>query len=251
MTNRRRIEALRAFGYTPREAAFIGVKRGRPDHVLVRKAVALGHCASRPLPGGGRLHHLASRPLFAALGEPDNRNRRPRPPAGVLRNLMRLDFAVEHRDLDFLVTEREKVAHFLALPGVEAADLPVRIYRSRSSPSETRRRFVDKTPVFLRPADGDGSAATGFCYVEAGASSVAGFETLMNQYRSLLARLPVRFWSTPRARTGVFPPPVAPSTDSPPRSGPAAPESANASSSGFASKRSTSGNGSTCWFGRI
>jgi hypothetical protein len=212
MTERRRIEALRAFGYTPREAAFIalaalhggyflgrqyaafiGAKRGRPDHVLVRKAVALGHCASRRFPGGSRVHHLGSRPLFAALGDPDNRNRRPRPPVGVLRNLMRLDFAVEHPDLDFLVTEREKVAHFLALPGVAAAHLPGRIYRSRSSPSETTRYFVDKTPVFLRPGGAGGSGATGFCYVEAGASSVAGFETFMDQYRSLLARLPRSF----------------------------------------------------------
>jgi hypothetical protein len=46
---------------------------------------------------------------------------------------------------------------------------------------------VDKFPIYTAPAqEGEGSEV-GFCYVDAGATTVSGFETYLDLYRALFA----------------------------------------------------------------
>ena len=50
--------------------------------------------------------------MYEAIGEPDNRHRRPLPLSRAVERLMVLDAVLGQRDLQWLATEREKVAYF-------------------------------------------------------------------------------------------------------------------------------------------
>ena len=94
------------------------------------------------------MHYKA---LYRAIGEPDNRHRRPVTVARAVERLMLLDVVLGERDLNWLATEREKVAHFTgrnisveALPAFVLVQAGARIIR----------HFPDKLPIGLRvPSD--------------------------------------------------------------------------------------------------
>ena len=54
-----------------------------------------------------------TRRLYRAIGEPDNRHRRPATVARAIERLMVLDAVLAARQLTWLATEREKVAYFV------------------------------------------------------------------------------------------------------------------------------------------
>ncbi len=60
-----------------------------------------------------RLFHIHHKPLYAAIGEPDNRFRRPMTLARAVERLMVLDAVLADRKRDAgSATERDKVAYF-------------------------------------------------------------------------------------------------------------------------------------------
>jgi hypothetical protein len=207
MSRRERVEALKALGYTSREAdflclaalhsgyflrrqynRFLGQSRGRPDDRLAHKVVRYGHAHLYPASRKVQLFHLASRPFYAAIGEENNRNRRRRPVLSIKTKLMALDYVLEHPGRQYLATEAEKVDFFTRRLAIAPNKLPVKIYRSRTSHSTTQRYFVDKFPLFLDGSEAD-PPVVAFCYIDEGIFSAPGFETWLSQYAGLLRAL--------------------------------------------------------------
>ena len=110
-----RCHALEMLGYTARQAqflvrvalhggyflrrqyvAFTGTRHGQATVRFLARCVAREHVRVLPYGRDGHVFHLSARPLYAAIGEEDNRNRRPAEWDAVLRKLMTLDFVLAH-----------------------------------------------------------------------------------------------------------------------------------------------------------
>jgi hypothetical protein len=207
ITNDSRIEALRRFGYSEREAAFLslaglhsgyflrrqyvrflGKTVGGTAAALIEKALANEHLRVCTYVGNIHLYHLASRPFYAALGQADNRNRRDRQPLTIKSKLMALDFVLEHSAHRYLATEREKVEYFTGLYVSQEA-LPAKMYGSHTGADQTTRYFVDKYPICIAAARNGIDSEVRFTYIDPGATTVSGFETYLDQYRPLFRAL--------------------------------------------------------------
>jgi len=199
-----RCHALEMLGYTARQAHFLVLVALHGGYFLRRQYVAftgtghglaavrfLAQCVAREhvrvLAYGRQSHvfHLYARPLYAALGEEHNRNRRPAEWDAVIRKLMTLDFVLAHPSARFLATEDEKVA--LLRERLIPADVwPHRRYAPRHPVGRTTTRyFVDKMPWYQEGED----ARVWIAYVDA-ERTLQGFQTFLDQYRALLASLP-------------------------------------------------------------
>src|SRR4029453_5616226 len=90
------------------------------------------------------------RALYAAIGEPDSRLRKPVTLNHAIQRLMVLDAIVEDPDLVWLGTAHEKALHLLALPRVEPAALaPVSGGEGEARPV---RYFPDRLPIGIHLA---------------------------------------------------------------------------------------------------
>jgi hypothetical protein len=206
MTNEQRIESLVRLGYKAPEAefvclaalnsgyfvrrhfvSFLGKGSGRLDENFLCRAKTLRHVTASRLDRNRVLYHFKSKPLFTALGEEDNRNRRSHQAITIKTRLMALDFVLQHLRYRFLSTEEEKVAFFCDAVGLDRAHLPVKGYRGIKGDC-TQRFFVDKMPIFIEET-ASGRWNTSFCYLDGGANSAAGFKSYLEEYRNLFARL--------------------------------------------------------------
>ena len=154
-----RAQALRALGYSEREAEFLAlvavhsgyflrrqygasaqVGRGASSVRFLRRAVAAGHVRSTTFSNRTEVYHLFARPIYRAIGEEDNRNRRSRPVYSIKAKLMALDFVLAHRDSVFLATEAEKLEHFRGKLGCRARHMArgIRIRPAATSSRSTR-----------------------------------------------------------------------------------------------------------------
>ena len=208
MTNDERIAAIRRFGYTGREAAFLCLAAlhggyflrrqydaflqrrcgGNTDR-LIEKAVSQNHVRVHESANRTQIYHLRASRFFDVIGEEDNRNRRWRQPYPVKVKLMGLDFVLAHQQHHYLATEVEKLDYFVGTLGLKHTYLPQRTYQSRNGLTTTTRYFVDKFPVFLADASGAALPAVSFCYVDGSVGKPSGFSTYMGQYRALFGRL--------------------------------------------------------------
>ena len=169
MTWDERVRQVRMHGFTERQAGFLvtvmlhagvclmrhyeafarmahGCKVVQFFESLVAREYATAHrCAHNR----ARVFHIHSKPLYRAIGEEDNRFRRPATLARAVERLMVLDAVLADRDRTWLATEREKLAHFTLTHRVSRADLPSLIFRA--SDAETVRYFPEKLPIGLSP----------------------------------------------------------------------------------------------------
>jgi hypothetical protein len=171
MTESERVRALRRFGYNESEASFLclaalhggyfvrrqyalflGGNDGGNVTQLTQKALANGHIRSSTWRQNMQLYHICARPLYEALGQGENRNRRSREVLAIKNKLMGFDFVLAHRRVQFLATEQEKVDYFTRTLELDPSALPAKLYRSRKSAAATTRYFIDKYPVFLSPS---------------------------------------------------------------------------------------------------
>jgi hypothetical protein len=128
-----RVQAVARFGLTERQArflvhvmvysgvflerqycAFAGITHGQKTHDFVGKLVNRGYVTAIT-PGAlhrGRLFHVHYKPLYGAIGEGDNRNRRPATLGRMIERLMILDAVLADRRHTWLGTEQDKVAYF-------------------------------------------------------------------------------------------------------------------------------------------
>jgi len=201
-TDADRVHPLQTFGYTPRQANFLALVARHGGYFLRRQYLAFtGHLHglatvrflrhllarnhARPVPvGTGHAFHVYARPLYAALGDEHNRNRREAEWDAVDRKLLTVDFVLARREDTFYATEAEKSAHLDSLRA--GRDLwPSRTYAARTRGATlTTRYFVDKMPWHRMP----GEPRLWFAYVDT-EQTLSGFETFLVQYRPLLSVL--------------------------------------------------------------
>lgn len=90
--------------------------------------------------------HVRARALYRTLGNENARHRRSASPEITLRRLLSLDYVLEHRDLDWLPTEPEKLAYFERL-GIAPAVLPHRLHRGPFTDRPVRLHFPLNLPI--------------------------------------------------------------------------------------------------------
>jgi hypothetical protein len=163
-----RTQAVAAFGFTERQArflvtvmlhsgvfverqycAFAGIVHGQKTHDFLErlttrglaKAIAVG-----PL-HRGRLFHVHHKPLYGAIGQMDNRHRKPMSTGRMIERLMVLDAVLDDSTFTWLATEFDKRSYFIRTVG---SDRPLKEYPRLTfgeGPRQTVRLFPDKMPV--------------------------------------------------------------------------------------------------------
>jgi hypothetical protein len=216
------VEAIERYGYTPTEARFLylvathsgyftqrqffdfaGVNRGGMGTRLTRKALAHAHIRTARLARHTLLYNLFARPFYESIEKDNLRNRRRLSDELVRVRLLILDFVLAHPDHEYLETEQEKVRYFHQTLDLPLALLPHRTYKGTKSPSETRRYFVDRFPIFLgRPEPGSNHSVPAFVYCDSAGNSLLGFVSYLENYQPLLCRLPAfeMVYAAPRGR---------------------------------------------------
>jgi hypothetical protein len=209
MTTPERIKALQCFGYDLNEAHFIcvaalhsgyflrrqflffaGGTKGWKDVAFLNKLRLNRHCRVTVYRHNRMVYHLSAKPLYDALGEKDNRNRREHQPSTIKNKIMGLDFVLEHSEFRYLATENEKLDYFLRVLKLVAEDLPTRWYESPRKHEATAKHFADKYPMFLSTSSGGTTPLVHFCYIDEGMQSTDRFETHLELYSRLFRALP-------------------------------------------------------------
>ena len=219
MTREDHVERILRFGYTETEARFLylvvthsgyftqahflrfaGVEKGGLSSRLVAKADKFGHIRTLRFGQHRLVHNLYRRRFYELLGKDNLRNRRHLSPLLIRTRLLILDFVVAHPELRYLETEHDKVDHFHCARGLPKALLPCRIYKGAIEGTETRRYFVDRSPIFL---DGQSQPLDPvFVYCDHGERSLLGFVSFLENYSAVLRSLPSfrLIYSSPNAK---------------------------------------------------
>ncbi|MCL4844900.1 MAG: hypothetical protein KJ066_00045 [Acidobacteria bacterium] len=165
MTPEERVLAVRGMGFTEREASFLvavmlhagvflrrqycasaGIPRGRAAHAFLERLTCLGYASHyRAAHRGAFIYHVHGKRLYRAIGEPDNRHRRPVTLARAIERLMLLDAVLDTPGTRWLATEREKVDYFVK-DRLVPPDLLPRLAFGRQS-GQGLRYFPDKLPI--------------------------------------------------------------------------------------------------------
>lgn len=169
MTTAERVQAVIDYGFTEREArflvlvmrhsglcvkrqyaAFAGIANGGDRcNALFAKLVRRGFATAVDcIHNRARLYHVHHKPLYHAIGEPDNRYRRSVPARAAAERLVRLDAALIDPDLDWLTTPSERVERLPASPsgslpiGIDATGRPVFMYVAMKPWTDHFRSFL-------------------------------------------------------------------------------------------------------------
>jgi hypothetical protein len=166
-----RAEAVSAFGFTERQARFLvevlihsgvfverqyctfaGITHGQKTHDFLTRLVERGY--ARPILVGslhrGRLFHVHYKPLYAAVGQADNRHRKTMPLGKMVERLMVLDAVLADRTFTWLGTESDKRSYFMRrLQGrVELREFPRLTFGAGGT--VRHRYFPDKMPIGIQ-----------------------------------------------------------------------------------------------------
>ena len=169
--NGERQRALAGFGFTDRQARFLvevmvhsgvfvprqyctfaGIAHGQKVQDFLRRLVERGY--ARPIQVGalhrGRIFHVRHKPLYAAIGEGDNRHRKRAPLGRTVERLMVLDAVLADRSYTWLGTEKDKLAYFRreCRERLEDRELPHLTFGTGAS--QVVRYFPDKLPIGMR-----------------------------------------------------------------------------------------------------
>lgn len=173
MTEQDRVNAIVARGYTERQARFLllvmlhsgvctvrqycqfsGIARGQKSQDFFATLVTRKHATSTADANGKlRVFHVFASALYDAIGEPENRHRKPVSMGAAVERVMLLDAVLACQDMNWLATERDKLAHFTTQlgAGFRRSDLPQLSFGSE--PNVTTRYFPDKLPIGLGGAE--------------------------------------------------------------------------------------------------
>jgi hypothetical protein len=163
-----RIAILMGFGFTERQARFLvhvlvfsgvflerqyrtftGLAHGQKTHDFLAKLVTAGY-ATPITPGAlhrGRIYHVQYKPLYEAIGEPNNRHRKAASLGRFVERLMLLDAVLVDRNHSWLGTESDKRTYFRE---ALERDLPDDWYPHLTfgaGAQKTTRFFPDKQPI--------------------------------------------------------------------------------------------------------
>lgn len=164
--------------------AYAGIVRGQKVHDFFRDLVANNHVsvysrAHRKT----HLYHVHAKTLYRAIGEPNNRHRRPVPLSRAIERLMVLDGVLADRRHRWLATEREKIAHFTRVTRLSRSELPHISFGVQLD--ETVRYFAEKLPIGIDP---DGRRHV-FIYLVTRRLPI-DFRVFLHRYGNLLRTLP-------------------------------------------------------------
>jgi len=200
MTDGARVAAVRAFGFTERQAHFLvlvleysgvclprqyrafgGIAHGRQTHRFFEKLIAGGFATtdlSAPA-HAGRIYRVQYKPWYRLLGEPDHRHRRPMSVGRAVERLMVLDGVLAEPEITWLGLARDKVAVLTNAPWCVPPDaLP------QTTVGGVVRPFPDPFPIGLAP---DGSCL--FLYLVTTPFPTT-FRTFLTRHLALLSALP-------------------------------------------------------------
>jgi len=126
--------------------------------------------------------------LYEAIGEPNNRFRKPTPIGQAIERLMLLDAVLASPEISWLATERDKLAHFTVLlrTRLQRDELPHLTFRSGDK--ATVRYFPDKLPIGVEAGGGEHV----FTYLVTRAAPV-DFRAFLHRHSDLMQALPA--WS--------------------------------------------------------
>ena len=169
-----RVNALRPFGFTERQARFLvtvmahsgsflerqycaltGTARGQNSREFVARLVSRGYAMA--ITHGsvrrGRIYHVHHKPLYEAIGIADDRNRKPQTIGRMVQRLMMLDGVLEDQSCWWMSPERDKRSYFATTRhvGLSARQYPQIAFGS--GPQKTTRYFPDKLPIGVRKRD--------------------------------------------------------------------------------------------------
>ena len=135
--------------------AFSGTARGQNSREFIARLVAGGFArAIQPGPvRRGRLYHVHHKPLYEAIGQPDNRNRRLQSIGRMVERVMILDAVLSDQRCWWLGPEADKRTFF---DGTQATGLRPEEYPHITfglSSRRTVRCFSDKLPIGIEKAD--------------------------------------------------------------------------------------------------
>jgi hypothetical protein len=212
-----RVEALRLFGYSTREASFLTtvvvhggyfVARqyaqfiGRPtsltaaSHLTARLTAQQHATVVTYRRGGAKVYYVRSEKLYDAIDEADARDSTRRAHRGhrlssltIKTRLMTLDYVLSHPDDEFLATECERAEYVSSVCGADAAT-----------------SFLELCPgpiAIRRGSEADGPHPS-FVYLDAAGSSLAGFRTYLDHGRDLFRHLTAGFIIYASDSTALF-----------------------------------------------
>jgi hypothetical protein len=135
--------------------------------------------------GRARIFHIQNRPLYAAIGEPHSRFRKPTTVGRAVERLMVLDHVLASKEIAWLASERDKLAHFTLHLGTsfDRDDLP---HLSFGIGERTRVRYF---PYKLPIGTADGGRIHVFVYLVSGELPI-DFRGFLQQHAELLRALP-------------------------------------------------------------
>src|SRR3954447_19977440 len=171
MTWEERVDAIAGHGLTERQAGFVvtvmlhggvclgrhycayaGIAHGRNVHDFFWLLTSRGYATAHPCRHNrARLYHIQHKPLYAAIGEPDNRHRKPTTLPRAVERMMVLDAVLSDRGRTWLATEHEKLAHFTLIRPISRQALPALTFSGQDA--ETIRYFPDKLPIGIGSDD--------------------------------------------------------------------------------------------------
>jgi len=127
--------------------AFAGIPHGRKVCDFVDALVTRRFATARPCGHHrARLFHIQHKPLYRAVGEPNNRHRRPTTLPRAIERLMLLDAVLADRHRTWLATEPDKLTYFtLTHRNPAPGSAPSLTFRAEDI--ETVRYFPDKLPI--------------------------------------------------------------------------------------------------------
>jgi hypothetical protein len=184
-------------------AAFAGITHGQKVHDFLERLLATRFATAFRVgrTGRTRVFHVQYKPLYAAIGEPENRNRKPIAIGRAIERMMLLDAVLADRDFLWLGTERDKYAHFVCLlrGALQNDELPRLVFR-KDARDQTVRYFPDKLPVGVDPE----TERHVFVFLAAGGSPM-DFRQFLVRHAELLRAL--RTWTIrvllPRERANL------------------------------------------------
>lgn len=198
---KQRADALTRFGFTTRQSEFLAlvmvhsgvcvqrqycqfgdIAYGQAVHDFFRRLTDDKWATAYPCGRrGSHILHIQHKTLYRAIGEADNRNRRPPAAARAIERLMLLDAVLAERDITWLGTERDKVDYCVSHRGLEPTHLPSVAFTSAGG--RTVRRFAEKLPIGITP-----EGRVTFLYVVNDPTALA-FRDFIERHRMLLRRL--------------------------------------------------------------
>jgi len=169
MSDADRVARVMALGFTERQARFLvtvmlhgGVciqrqyctsaqlVHGDKTRAFFRDLVAKRYATAYPCgKRGARVYHVHARPLYAAIGEPDDRHRRRMAVGRAIEGLIILDAVLAAPSVRWLSTAHEKVAYFTQKTPLRPDDLPKLVFHNGGG--RTVRHFPDKLPIGVHP----------------------------------------------------------------------------------------------------